>query len=375
MVRLRVLQSVGLLPIYDGTSESNQSQDKDDDVAARQVDRGVSWRSDVLETEATQEAQGGDASPSDLMIRTVDLRVDYGNLTAVKELDLHVPYGEIFGLLGPNGSGKSSTFRVLGTLQEPTYGDVYVAGIDIAESPHEVHKILGFMPDLPVVYDELKCWEFLDAFASAYFLGDAAARKKRIDACLELTNLTAKRDALSGSLSRGMKQRLLFAKTLLHQPDLLILDEPAGGLDPIGRVELRNVIREQAKMGKTILISSHILTELDDFCTSIGILEKGRLVIDGKIADIRAHLAPHKRWVIELLKEDERAVSCIRSCIEVERLEVDGPVIEVDFDGTDDEAADLLAHLIGEKIRVKAFYEQEADVEDIFLQIGAREVV
>lgn len=310
------------------------------------------------------------------MIHTRDLRVDYGELTAVKDLNLHVPEGEIFGLLGPNGSGKSSTFRVLATLQEPTYGDVQVAGFDIAEHPHEVHKILGYMPDLPVTYEDLKVWEFLDLFAAAYFIR-GGARKKRIDECLEMTNLTGKRDALTGSLSRGMKQRLLFAKTLLHEPKLLILDEPAGGLDPIGRVELRDAIRRQAEAGNTVLISSHILTELDGFCTSLGILEKGELMIDGTLSSIRKHLAPHRRWMIELVSQDERAIDCIKERHPGADIEAKGPQLTLLMEGDidDDQVADLLAHMIQEKIRVKAFYEDEADVQDIFLQVGAKEVI
>lgn len=311
----------------------------------------------------------------DWMIQTIDLRVDYGDLVAVKDLNLRVAHGEIFGLLGPNGSGKSSTFRVLGTLQEPTYGEVYISGLDIAEYPHDVHKMLGWMPDLPVVYDDLYVWEFLDMFASSYFLGDTSARRKRAEECLEMSNLAHKRDALCGDLSRGMKQRLLFAKTLLHRPQLLILDEPAGGLDPIGRVELRDAIRVQADEGKTILISSHILTELDGFCTSIGILEKGHLVIDGTIDSIRAHLEPHRCWIIELLEPDTRAEACIRESLNLERLEIQDASYTVHLDATDEELADALKHMIQEGLRIRSFYEKESDVENLFLQVGAREVI
>lgn len=309
----------------------------------------------------------------DAMIRTVDLRVDYGDFTAVKDLNLHVPKGEIFGLIGPNGAGKTSTFKVLATLQEPTYGDVFVGGVDIAERPQDVHKLLGYMPDLPIVYEELKVWEFLDLFASAYFI-PVEKRKQRIDECLELANLTAKRDAFSGTLSRGMRQRLILAKTLLHEPEVMLLDEPAGGLDPMARIELREALRGMAALGKTLVVSSHILTELADFCTSIGIMERGELVIDGAIDDIITQMNPHTLWVMEILSETSKAEACLAGHPHIESCESEGQSVRIRFSGDDEEAADLLAKLIHDGVRVKAFYEDKMDVEDIFLKVGAREV-
>ncbi|SVD11876.1 uncharacterized protein METZ01_LOCUS364730, partial [marine metagenome] len=210
------------------------------------------------------------------MIEIRDLRVDYGDFTAVHNLSLSIGEGEIYGFIGPNGAGKTSTFKVLGTLMEPTFGEVTVGGYNVAEQPREVHRILGYMPDFPPVYENLRVWEFCDLFHAAYGL-PAGERKKRINEVLDKTNLQEKSMAMCGSLSLGMKQRLLLAKTLLQNPKVLILDEPANGLDPHSRIELREIVKELAAEGRTVLISSHILTEMEGFCSSIGIIEQGRL--------------------------------------------------------------------------------------------------
>jgi len=307
------------------------------------------------------------------MIRTVGLRIDYEEVTAVQDLNLSIARGEIYGLIGPNGAGKTSTIRALAALLEPTYGEVYIAGIDAMEHPEEAYKIIGYMPDDPPVYEELKVWEFLDLFAAAHFL-PPPKRQERIDACLQMVNLESKRDALVGTLSRGMKQRLVLAKTLLHDPQVLLLDEPASGLDPGARIELREMLKRFGQMGKTILISSHILTELSDFCTSIGIMEKGSMVVSGPIEEIVTRMTPHKTLVVDLLVFDERAVALIERALKVKQIRVKGSQILVAFEGSTKEAAELLATLIQERIYVKAFYEHKTDIEDIFLKVGAREV-
>jgi ABC-2 type transport system ATP-binding protein len=307
-----------------------------------------------------------------VMIKTVDLRVDYGDMIAVAGLNLSIERGEIYGLIGPNGAGKTSTFRVLSTLLEPTYGDIYIGGFDIAEYPREVHRIMGYMPDIPVMYDDLKVWEFFDLFAGAYFV-QPNQRRQRVDECLESVNLTAKRDALAGTLSRGMKQRLLLGKTLLHRPTVLLLDEPAGGLDPMARIELRDVLRKLAADGCTILVSSHILTELADFCSSMGIMEKGHLILDGKLDDIRQRMKTHARLVIEVCRDVERAAYELES-FNVQQIKVKDQRIEAVFEGDLEQKAALLAHLIHKGLPIVTFYEEQLDVEDIFLKVGARQV-
>jgi len=309
----------------------------------------------------------------DLMIRTVDLRVDYDSVTAVSDVNLNIARGEMFGLIGPNGAGKTSTINVLATLLEPTYGDVYVGGIDVLEHPREAHKLLGYMPDMPPVYEDLKVWEFLDLFAAAYFV-PPAKRRERISEVLAVANLESKREALSGSLSRGMKQRLLLAKTFLHDPQVLLLDEPASGLDPLARIELRDMLKSLTAQGKTVLISSHILTELSEFCTSIGIMEKGRMIVSGRIEDVVAQMSPHKTVMVEVLGPWSAARAIIEEFDGVKEIETGDKGLTVTFDGTDEQVVALLAALVAREIKVKAFYERSMDVEDVFLKVGAREV-
>jgi len=307
------------------------------------------------------------------MIETSDVRVDYDGVTAVRDLTLRIDPGEVFGLIGPNGAGKTSTIRVLATLQEPTYGDVRIAGIDIAREPEEVHQILGYMPDNPPVYDDLRCWEFLDLFAGAYFV-NRHDRRRRVDECLEQVDLASKRRVMAGTLSTGMRQRLVLAKTLLPDPEVLLLDEPASGLDPIARIELRELLKRQGEMGRTILVSSHILTELSEFCTSIGIMEKGDLVLSGRIDAIIGTLNRHKRIVMEVLDDVEDAVERLRRTEHVSDVQTTKLGIEFHFEGDDRKAAEFLAQLVREGLTVKTFAERRMGVEDILIQVGAREV-
>ncbi len=307
------------------------------------------------------------------MIEAKEIRVDYGDVTAVEDLTLSIPTGEVFGLIGPNGAGKTSLIRVLATLLEPTYGEARVANYDVVEEPAKVRQRLGYMPDLAPVYSDLKCWEFLDLFASAYFV-KRSERRRRIEKCIDEVGLVSKRDAMAGTLSLGMKQRLVIAKTLLPDPEVLLLDEPASGLDPIGRIDLRNLLTGLAESGKTILISSHILTELSEFCGSIGIMEKGKLLLSGRIDEILANLKSTKHIVIETIGPASAAAALLEGNDAITDRKHSEFRFEFEFDGSEDQVADLLARLVSEGVRVKSFHEHHHGVEDIFLQIGAKEV-
>ncbi len=307
------------------------------------------------------------------MIRTRDLRVEYDDLTAVSDLDLDIEAGMVYGLIGPNGAGKTSTIRVLATLLEPTRGEVSVAGIDAIEQPREARRQIGYMADNAPVYDDLTVREFLEFYARAY-RHPRPDRKVRIDTCLALTRLEEKRDALAGGLSRGMKQRLVLAKTLLHDPKVLLLDEPASGLDPMARIELRQIIRDLGAQEKTILVSSHILTELSDFCNAIGIMERGRMVVSGRIDDILTRMSPHPEIEIALAEADTRLEPLLAAHPRVKSLQMDGATARVRFEGDAAAMAAFLRELVEAGLPVRRFADRRENIEDIFLKVGAHQV-
>jgi ABC-2 type transport system ATP-binding protein len=307
------------------------------------------------------------------MIETRSIRVDYKDVVAVRALTLTIGPGEIFGLIGPNGAGKSSTIRVLATLQEPTHGEVRIAGIDIADDVHAARHVIGYMPDLAPVCDDLRCWEFLDLFAAAYGL-PRAERRRRVEDCLDQVDLTSKRTAKAGTLSRGMKQRLMLAKTVLTEPKVLLLDEPASGLDPIARMELRNLLRRQAEQDRTVLVSSHILTELAEFCTSVGIMQKGELLASGPPDTIAASFQTGRTLMLRLVEPHVQAESMfIAAC-------TPGSVVRAAdgmsgaFGGDDRAAAELVRAVVGTGALVRSFGVEDSDLEDIMVRMGAREV-
>ena len=219
------------------------------------------------------------------MIETNDLTKMYGELYALNRLNLKLQQGDVYGFIGPNGAGKTTTMRILATLLNPSWGEASVCGYSIYTGSKEIRRVIGYMPDFFGVYDDMKVIEYLEFFASAYRI-KGPARRKICEEVLELVDLTYKRDALVTSLSRGMTQRLGLARTLLHDPQVLLLDEPASGLDPRARIEMRALLKELRSMGKTILVSSHILPELADICNKIGIIEQGQLLVNGAVTDV-----------------------------------------------------------------------------------------
>ena len=293
---------------------------------------------------------------------------DYGDFTAVGELDLHIDAGETFGFIGPNGAGKSTTIRFLATLLRASRGRGEVAGCDVMQDPVGVRQAVGYMPDNFGVYDGMRVWEFLDFFAVAYRIG-RQQRKQIIDNVLELLDLTHKRDDFVNGLSRGMKQRLCLAKTLVHDPPVLILDEPASGLDPRARVEVKELLKELRRMGKTILISSHILTELADCCTSIGIIERGKLLMSGPIESVYRQIRRNRTVEIQFLENEEAGLSLLRSSADLRSLDQEprGYVAELE---TDDEGlAALMEAMIKEGVRLKSFHDRDPTLEDVFMTV------
>src|SRR5690606_13674097 len=238
-----------------------------------------------------------------LIIETRDLIKRYGKFTAVSGLSLEVPTGSIYGFVGPNGAGKTTTMRMLTTLTRPTSGEAWVAGHSVTDEPRAVRRSIGYMPDEFGVYDDMRVWEYLDFFAACYDIPENE-RKRLIDDLLELVDLTHRREDMVDKLSRGMKPRLPLARTRAHDPLVLILAEPASGLDPRARVEIRELLVELAKMGKTIFFSSHILADVAEICTHIGIVEAGQMVIQGSMDEMRAQLTPHREIIVTVRDND-----------------------------------------------------------------------
>ena len=308
------------------------------------------------------------------VIRTSGLVKRYNGTLALAGIDLDVEEGEIFGLVGPNGAGKTTTMRILSTLLRPTAGDAQIAGESVTRNPNAVRRVVGFMPDSFGVYDDMKVWEYLDFFARCYGI-PAADRRRMIGDLLELVDLTEKRDSYVAALSRGMQQRLCLAHALVHDPAVLILDEPASGLDPRARIELRELLRELRTLGKTILISSHILPELEELCTSLAIIDHGRVLAAGRIADIERRLRAGSVLRVRLLADGaalERARDWFAGQPDVASADVgeDG-TIELGFRGDDEGSAGLLAAAVRSGLPVVTFSRAASDLEELFLQVTA----
>ena len=308
------------------------------------------------------------------IVRTEGLVKRYDNTLAVAGIDLSVDQGEIFGLVGPNGAGKTTTLRILATLLLPSAGTAEIAGMSVTRNPDGVRRVLGFMPDSFGVYDDMKVWEYLDFFARCYGMG-AADRRRMIGDLLELVDLGSKRDDYVQTLSRGMQQRLCLAHALVHDPQVLLLDEPASGLDPRARVELRELLRELRTLGKTILISSHILPELEELCTSVAIVDRGQVLAQGRVSDIERRLRFGAVLRVRMLLEGE-ALEAARDTFGQDpdvasAVLLEDGTIELGFRGDDAASARLLAQSVAAGLPIVSFARAASDLEELFLQVTA----
>ncbi|HEX9744882.1 MAG TPA: ABC transporter ATP-binding protein [bacterium] len=303
------------------------------------------------------------------MIELQGVTKKYKNLEALKNVSFGINQGDIFGYIGPNGAGKTTTIKILATLLLPNEGTALIDGIDVVRNPMKVREIIGYMPDFFGVYDEMKSWEYLDFFAACYRI-PKSKRVGIIDDVLELTDLTTKKEAFVHELSRGMKQRLCLARCLVHDPKVLLLDEPASGLDPRARIELRELLKELGRMGKTILVSSHILTELADFCNVVGIIEAGEMVLTGRPQDILKDLRGHVLYNIKVKERDEEAKELLLGQENVEDVQITSPgLLKLSYKGDTDLVPDLMDMLKEKGIKVLSFSEEETDLEDLFMRV------
>jgi ABC-2 type transport system ATP-binding protein len=302
------------------------------------------------------------------MIETKKLTKKFGNLVAVSDLDLYIGAGDIFGFIGPNGAGKTTTMRILVTLLEPTSGAAFIDGLDVSKKGKDVRRRVGYMPDFMGVYDDLKVFEYLEFFAAAFGI-EYKKRKAIVDGVLELTDLVSKRAAPVDSLSRGMQQRLGLARVLIHDPKVLVLDEPASGLDPRARIEMRELLRELKRMGKTIMISSHILSELEEICDRIGIIERGQFVFSGTIEEIRPRLGIQSKVRVKVVGDPTRAMELLSAIPQIQKVEPVNDYLSVTF--CEGQGADgiIARTLVNAGVDLVYLHPEQLKLDDAFLQL------
>ncbi len=308
------------------------------------------------------------------IIEIKDLTKYYGRRKAVDFLNFTVQEGDIFGFVGPNGAGKTSTIRIMATLLRATRGDILVGGHSVRKSPRAVRRVIGYMPDFFGVYNDLLVWEYLDFFAACYEI-PSANRPALIGDLLELVDLTHRRNDSVEHLSRGMKQRLSLARTLIHDPQVLVLDEPASGLDPRARVEIRELLVELSRMGKTIFFSTHILADVQEICTQVGIIEAGKLVAAGALEELQQHILPHRQIRLAVLGKAEETQAILQAAPGVKAMKTlpsngDGGRfrMELEFIGDDTALGNILASLVNAQIPVIHFSEESGDLEEVFMR-------
>ncbi|MDD2619766.1 MAG: ABC transporter ATP-binding protein [Syntrophomonadaceae bacterium] len=301
------------------------------------------------------------------MLIVEDLCKSYGKFVAVDNLSFKVNEGSIFGFVGPNGAGKTTTMRILATLLRPSSGRAWVAGEEVTARPKRIRQLVGYMPDFFGVYDDLKVDEYLDFYSASYGI-PMQQRKKIIDELLELMDLSHKREAYVDSLSRGMKQRLCLARCLVHDPALLILDEPASGLDPRARVEVREILKELKSMGKTIIISSHILPELTEMCSHVGIIEAGKMVVSAPVDQIVNRSLSRQVLEIRVLDRLEQTIGLLQEMGYTAEI-AEGNILEMPFTGDQSDMNHIIKALVQADIPLVSFAESKSNLENIFMEL------
>ena len=302
------------------------------------------------------------------MIETHDLTKKYGDLFAIRSIELNLREGDLFGFIGPNGAGKTTTMRIIATLLNPTWGEAYVCGNSIYTKPKEIRRLVGYMPDFFGVYDDMTVIEYLEFFAAAYRI-KGAARRKRCDEMLEIVDLDFKRDAFANTLSRGQTQRLGLARTLLHDPQVLLLDEPLSGLDPRARIEMRNLLRRLGQLGKTIIVSSHILPELADICNRVGIIDRGVMNVNAEVAEVMRQVRRRTVLNVGVKQEENRAAKLLERHALVERVELLPGRIAVTLIPSAEDYSEIPTLLIKEGLQLTLFREEEVNLESAFMAL------
>jgi ABC-2 type transport system ATP-binding protein len=302
------------------------------------------------------------------VIKTEKLTKKYGDFFAIKSIDLNLGEGDLFGFIGPNGAGKTTTMRILATLLEPTWGEAYVCGYSIYKSPREIRKLVGFMPDFFGVYDDMKVIEYLEFFAAAYRIA-GARRRQKCNELLEVVDLDFKRDAYANTLSRGQTQRLGLARVLLHDPQVLLLDEPLSGLDPRARIEMRNLMKRLGETGKTIIVSSHILPELADICNKIGIISNGEMQVSANVAEVITHVREKTVLLVKVRQELSRAAELLRHHALVESVELGAARLIVTLVDRIADFSPLANELVAAGFGLVEFREEEVSLEAAFMAL------
>ncbi len=306
------------------------------------------------------------------MLEIKNLVKKYGKFTAVNDLNLTVPESSIFGFVGPNGAGKTTTMKIMSGLLKATGGNVIIDGVDVTKKPRALKERIGYMPDFFGVYDDLKVMEYMDFYAGTYYI-PYEQREALINNLLEIVDLSHKKEDYVDGLSRGMKQRLCLARSLIHDPKLLILDEPASGLDPRARVEMKEILKQLQTMGKTIIISSHILPELAEMCTEVGIIDQGHIVVQGTVQEIMKQMTKVRRIQIHPLENMEGLLKILEEQPTVADVIENTLDVEFSFQGTDQELTALLKQIVLADIAVLSFKEKEGNLEEIFMQVTGGE--
>lgn len=308
------------------------------------------------------------------MVKIENLYKHYGKFVALNHLNLSIEKGELFGFVGPNGAGKTTTMRIISGLLRADGGSVHIADVDALKDNQNLKRKIGYMPDFFGVYDNLKAIEYMEFYASVYGITGDKAKSMCLE-LMDLVNLSDKADFYVDGLSRGMKQRLCLARSLVHNPELLILDEPASGLDPRARFEMKGILKNLHDMGKTIIISSHILSELAEMCTTIGIIDKGSMVSKGTVEEIMQKLSTSNPLKIHVVNNVETAVRIIKENPQVENLSIDGPDITISFDGGEEEEAGLLKMLVNNDVQVSSYMRETGNLEEVFMMVTAKKEV